>query len=286
MKSITCLSVKSYILLPQICPLSLLVIALIAGCGTPLLTDDELLERAAALCDRGRGAEALQVLDQVQEEVQALPRAQYLRGVAHELNHEYDLAKAAYDRCLEHSADDPDALNNRGSVLYRLGKLDQAEKDLTRATQFNPNDHLAWANLGLTQQYLGKLDDAIRSAQRAFALRRTAMYALQLGNLMMEKSEWDQAESYFNEALQEDSRLGAAYFSRALVQAKLSKSEQALADLELARRFDAGLELQASIRQLHNEILGNQAQQIPASQELAPEISPNSESESNRSVRL
>ncbi|MFO0940549.1 MAG: tetratricopeptide repeat protein [Pirellulales bacterium] len=219
------------------------------------MTDDEIYERAAALCDRGRGAEALQILDQIKEEEGSrVGRAHYLKGVAYELNHDLEQAIQSYSKCLAKTPNDPDALNNRGAVQYRLGKLNEAEQDLVQATQFNPNDDLAWSNLGLAQQGLGKTDDAINSLKRAFSLRRDASHALNLGNMLTEKNDLEQAEQYINEAIKENGKLASAYLSRAIVRNRQGKKRDALTDLELAKRYDAGFSLQAAIGLVKKEI--------------------------------
>lgn len=242
--------VRRYLVSAMLCALA----TVLSGCGTPLLTEDEIYERAAALCDRGRGAEALQVLDQIKDESSQVGRAHYLKGVAYELNQELEQAIKSYDKCLVKTPNDPDALNNRGAVQYRLGKLAEAEKDLLQATQLNPNDDLAWSNLGLTQQGLNKMDDAITSFKRALMLRRNATHALHLANLLTEKNDLEEADKYVNEAIKENSRLASAYLSRAIIRNKQAKKNEALADLELARRYDAGFSLQAAINLVKKEI--------------------------------
>lgn len=230
------------------------VCLMLVGCGTPLLSDDEMYERAAALCDRGRGAEALQILDQIKDESSQIGRAHYLKGVAYELNHDLEQAIGAYDKCLSKTPNDADALNNRGAVQFRLGHLAEAERDLMQATQLNPNDDLAWSNLGLTQQGQGKMDDAIASLKRAFTLRKNAVHALNLGNLLTERNELDQAEQYINDSIKENNRFASAYLSRAIVRSKQGKRDEAIADLELARRYDANFSLQAAINLVRKEV--------------------------------
>lgn len=220
----------------------------ISGCGTPALTVDEMIERAAALCDRGRGAEALQLLDLATAKEELLPDAYYLKGLAHEINHEFDQAKRCYDRCLEQFPEDSDALNNRGAVQLRLDNLAEAQADLMRSTQINPNDDLAWANLALVQQELRKWDDAKVSLQRAIAVNKNATHFLQLGNLLIDKLEYVEAEQALTESIGLSPHNASAYLSRAIARARLDRTQDAEQDLESARASDAALSLQASIQ--------------------------------------
>jgi tetratricopeptide (TPR) repeat protein len=228
---------------------------LTSGCGTPVLTVDEMVDRAAALCDRGRGEEALQLLDQVTQKEELLPQAYYLKGLAHELSHELEQAKRAYDQCLEQAPDDSDAFNNRGSVLLRLGKFAEAQTDLMKATQLNPNDDLAWANLGLVQQELGRIDDAIVSLRRAISIRNSSIHSLQLGNLFIEKAEYAEAEQALTKSLELDSHNASAFLSRSLARSKLGRVDDALRDLESARAADVSLALNGPIRIAKQELL-------------------------------
>ncbi len=220
---------------------------LLIGCGTPLLTEDEMYERAAALCDRGRGEEALQILDQIKDDGSQVGRSHYLKGVAYELNLEFEQSEKSYSKCLEKTPNESDALNNRGSVRYRQGKFADAETDLNQAVQINPGDDLAWSNLGLVQRELGKLEQSIASVKRALAIRPNPIHALQLSNLLLESDKLDEAEIYIQQSLKENPRMASAYLSRAILRSKQGRKDDAEADLELARKYDVALSLQAAI---------------------------------------
>lgn len=235
--------------------LALSMFLLFTGCGTPLMTVDEMVERSAALCDRGRGEEALQLLDQVTAKEEMFPRAFYLKGLAHEVNHELHFAKRAYDKCLEQAPDDSAALNNRGSVQLRLGRFSEAEADLIRATQLDPNDDLAWANLGITQQELGRTGDAISSLRRAVTLRKSVMHYLQLGHLLIENGDYAEAEKALSDSLELDPHNAGALLSRSHARARQGKTEEALQDLESARTADADMALYGPIRFAKLELL-------------------------------
>jgi tetratricopeptide (TPR) repeat protein len=224
------------------------VVVVVTGCGTPMLSIDEKIDRAAVLCDRGRGEEALQLLDQVTSKEDIFPRAYFLKGIAFELNHELLQAKKAYDKCIEQSPEESDAYNNRGSVQFRLGNIPEAINDLVKATVLNPNDDLAWSNLSLAQQEQGLLEDAIISIRRAITVRSTAAYFLQLGNLFNEKADYAQAEIAFTEALKLDAHNASAFLSRSMALSKLGRKEDALADLKAAQAADSSLSLHGSIR--------------------------------------
>jgi tetratricopeptide (TPR) repeat protein len=218
----------------------------IHGCGTRALTIDEMYDRAAALCDHGRGEEALQVLDQIVDS-NPHPRSFYLRGVAHELNHEYDQAVSSYDQCLQQTPEDSDALNNRGSVLYRLGQFEASVADLIQALAINSGDHLAWSNLSLAQQRLNRLDEALASLKRAKSIQNQASYGLQMGNLLLQLNQAEDAEQVLTESINKNPHNASSYLSRAIARIQMGKLDLARSDLALARRYDVGLALHLMI---------------------------------------
>lgn len=222
---------------------------LLIGCGSPGLRVDEMVDRAAALCDRGRGDEALLLLDQVLSQTSNQPRPYYLKGLAHELTQEYELAKQAYDKCLELNPEDSDALNNRGVVLARLGLLDQAIADLTQATRLNPADALAWSNLALAYHDLGEHQLAITNYEQAIQLGRNAQTLFQLGNIYAELKDYTQAEAWYSQALDLDPQNAHVFFNRARARIELKKHEQASEDLEFAKKFDSEQSLQGMINE-------------------------------------
>ena len=237
---------------------------LLIGCGTPLLTEDEMYERAAALCDRGRGEEALQILDQIKDDGSQVGRSYYLKGVAYELNLEFEQSEKSYTKCLEKTPNDSDALNNRGSVRYRQGKFADAETDLNQAVQINPGDDLAWSNLSLVQRELGKLENSIASVKRALAIRPNPIHALQLSNLLLESDKLDEAEIYIQQSLKENPHTASAYLSRAILRGKQGRKDDAEADLELARKYDVALALQAAIGLVKQSLESNSSANAPS----------------------
>lgn len=236
-------------------PLSLLsFFAALVGCSTTNLSNEELLERAAALCDRGRGDEALFVLEQLRESTFERPRLYYLQGVANELLQDFELAKQSYDRCLEIMPDHSDALNNRGVVHARLGNLEQSIADLTHAIQLNPTDALALANLALAYHDQGEYQASISNYEKSLAIDRNSQVLLQLGNVYLDQKSFEDAEKQFTEALNLEPQRAPIYLNRASARIALGRMEDALADLETAKNFDVDNILHGAIQQAKEKI--------------------------------
>jgi tetratricopeptide (TPR) repeat protein len=238
-------------------------LSLLSGCGTPRWSMDELVDRAAAFCDGGRGEEALFLLDQVIAQAPNQPRPFYLKGLAHELIQEYELARQAYDKCLELTPDNSDALNNRGVVLARLGMMEEAIEDLTKATRLNPQDALAWSNLALAYHERGDYSDALSSYSQALDLRRDARFLQQMGSVYLETKQFEQAEQMFDESLSLSSQNSHGYLHRANARIEQEKFEEALEDLELAKKFDTDKSLLSMIHESRSRIDVRRQEAVP-----------------------
>src|SRR5262249_46332259 len=64
-----------------------------------------------------------------------------------------------------------DALTNRGAALLRLGRYDDALRDLRAAVAMRPDDVTVQFNLGRGLVLLNRLEEAIASYDRALALK-------------------------------------------------------------------------------------------------------------------
>jgi tetratricopeptide (TPR) repeat protein len=238
-----------------------LLLSTVSGCGAPHFSNEELTERAAVLCDKDRGAEALQLLDKVTAQPTQDARPHYLKGLAYELTGQYDLAKQAYDQCLQRAPDDSSALNNRGVVWVRLGQYDQAQADLQKATQLNPTDHLAWSNLGLVHHLIGQHESAITCYRTAYALNAEPRYMFQLGNTLVEAGNLDAAIQAYSQSIATSPDFAAAYLCRAIASEKQGLIDQALADLSEAAKHDLQFTLRLPIHELRTRINSRQSTQ-------------------------
>lgn len=99
---------------------------------------------------------------------------QYVDGltVGHRLMEagEYELALEAYYRAAAEQGINVDVLSAIGSANLQLGRLNQAEQILRRATEVDETFPPAWNNLGVVLMERGNYGEASRVFQIAFAL--------------------------------------------------------------------------------------------------------------------
>jgi tetratricopeptide (TPR) repeat protein len=78
-----------------------------------------------------------------------------------------DQAADAYRRAVEAAPEWVEARINLGTTMYQLGRMEDALKQFTSATQLEPQNALAEFNLGCVLEQLGKTEDAIAHLARA-----------------------------------------------------------------------------------------------------------------------
>ncbi len=82
---------------------------------------------------------------------------------------EHELALKAYTRAAAQQGLNVDTLSALGSANLRLGRLNQAERLLRRATEQDPSFAAAWNNLGVILMEQRKYPEASEVFRRAFA---------------------------------------------------------------------------------------------------------------------
>jgi tetratricopeptide (TPR) repeat protein len=109
-----------------------------------------------------------------------------------------------YDKALALNANNPDAFNNRGIVLSKLERFEEALADLDKAIALKPDHADAHHNRGTTLLDLRRFDEALAEFRQAIALRP------------------DYAQAYYSR--------GTAYLT-------LARIDEALADFDRAIGF-------------------------------------------------
>ena len=82
---------------------------------------------------------------------------------------EYGLALKAYNRAAVQQGLNVDTMSAIGSTNLNLGRLNQAERWLRRATEEDPSFPPAWNNLGVVLMEMGQAGEASEAFRRAYA---------------------------------------------------------------------------------------------------------------------
>ena len=115
---------------------------------------------------------------------------------------EYELALSSFRLAAAEQGLTPEVVSALGSVNLALGRLNQAEDLLRRATKDDPDSPEAWNNLGVVLIERGETAEAAQVFRRAFALDNGESVAirdnLRLALAKLENSQYaaEQEEQY------------------------------------------------------------------------------------------
>ena len=97
-----------------------------------------------------------------------------------------------------------EAIRNLGEAYLRQGKYRAALKQLKKAEELYPNDHILQDDLGLAYLYLKDSDQAIFHFKKALAIKSDYTPARNnLGNAYAEKKEWEKAIEQYKAVTQD-----------------------------------------------------------------------------------
>jgi tetratricopeptide (TPR) repeat protein len=136
--------------------------------------------------------------------------------------------------------------NDRGSLLLKMDRLEEAEADYLRAIELSPPYLEVFTNLGQCYRRMGNLQAAIRYYSRALDLEPKQVLALLgRGKAHEEAAEREAAIEDYSAALTVDPTLWEALGSRGVLHYEAGRLQDSLAD------FDAAIALKPDQAELH-----------------------------------
>lgn len=136
-----------------------------------------------------------------------------------------------------------DAWYNRGTVLYQLGNMDEAEFHFQKAHSLEPGHSKALSALGFLFQHI-KADTVgakwyFEQAVKSDAGNGEAWYGL--GNISFGDGKWAAAVSNYDAALRADSAYADAWANRGLALVRLGRAQDAEESYDAALAFNPQL---------------------------------------------
>lgn len=129
-----------------------------------------LSARTAVLLRMGRAAEARQQLEVALERMPSVAQLWFNLGVVQEALNDWPGALEAYDRALALPAPPPGARMNRGYVLTRLGRLEEALANNREFARLQPDDADAHLNVAEVCMSMRRPEEGLVASERALAL--------------------------------------------------------------------------------------------------------------------
>ncbi|MBT8439082.1 MAG: tetratricopeptide repeat protein [Gammaproteobacteria bacterium] len=123
----------------------------------------------------------------------------YARGLMAEKVDRLDMAEADLLKVISKEPDNADALNALGYTLAdRTSRYKEALKYINRAAELVPDDPAILDSLGWVSYRLGKMDDAIKWLSKAFEKLEDAEIAAHYGEVLWQTNQKDKAREIWN----------------------------------------------------------------------------------------
>ena len=146
----------------------------------------------------------------------------------------------AYQKALEMSPKNTDALNGMGILSLQIGNTELAEKFLSRAATINKREPVYQNNLALAKQRLGKHKEAVNAYLRAIELNPQYVQALNnLSALYINTERFTEAIPLLKRALRIKPDYANAYSNLGIALNKTDKHNDAVIAFEESLRHDA-----------------------------------------------
>jgi tetratricopeptide (TPR) repeat protein len=158
----------------------------------------------------------------------------------------YEDAVAYLSEAMEMDPNYSEYYNDRGTVYFKMNRLQEAERDYLRAIELSPPYAEVWTNLGQCYRAMERMDDAVHAYSRALDLdparplalvgRADALFALDRAELALDD---------YDRALAMEPEQPVVLASRAILHYEAGHLPEALADL------DAAVELAPDVAELY-----------------------------------
>ncbi len=212
--------------------------------GLPLYHEwksQQLFDEGVVLYNDGKYADALKKYQASINESEGLPEAFLNIGTIYMNDGNLDSAMHYYELTLERSPTFDLALFNKGVVLYNRNEYRAMVDIFYQYEKSAPVNHDHDLMMGDGFYNLNLVDSAYYYYHRAeLDNKRSSALSYMLGRVMMDKENWQEAESYLQDALQQDSTLADGHLLLSEIYQQLGKV--ALAELH----YEKGVRLQAA----------------------------------------
>ena len=159
----------------------------------------------------------------------------YAMGMFYGYEDNYTVAKVWMDKAIAMDANFLLAHKWRGIICGEMAQYEEAVKSFDAAIQLDPMNADLYVRRAKMSVALGKLDDALRDLNFAYELepkaKRTLLY---LGDVYQKVGNDEKALSFYEKAVAVDENYDDAYSHKATLLAKLNRSEEAVAAIDLA----------------------------------------------------
>jgi len=201
-------------------------------------TADVFYNCGAALWNRGRAPEAIEMIDAALRARPDYPEALCLGGFILSEAGQLEAALRFYDRALKSRPDFVAALSNSGKLLFGLGRFEEALVAFDKALAVAPANADGWNNRAGALRELGRLEESVLASQQAVLLRPDfAEATLNYGTVLMKLDRHEEALPLYRKAKALRPDFAAALCGEALTLKALGWFDEALSAFDEAVRL-------------------------------------------------
>jgi len=147
----------------------------------------------------------------------------------------FDLAIEHYTAAMRLDPNYSEYFNERGNLLLKLGRLEEAEQDYRRAIELSPPYFEVWSNLGQCCRVRGRMEEAIVAYDRSLdLLPNQPMVWVVRAQALEALGRLEEAINSYSSALNLQPMLWPAFAGRAVLLYEQGRIEECLADLDRA----------------------------------------------------
>lgn len=139
-----------------------------------------------------------------------------------------DDAQKIYESSLKIDKRNSQTLSSKASVEYKLGNKPEALSLLKRATKSNEANANAWYNLGVISYDDGKFDNSIAYFNKSLTYSEDPYSYGYLGMILRKQAKYDEALQIHNKAIQLDPQNPEHYYNKGVALAFMENHEEAL----------------------------------------------------------
>jgi tetratricopeptide (TPR) repeat protein len=222
---------------------------------------DISLEIKSTMVWDNKGANALGNLGEYDTAIEKNPQdseAWRNKGTILHRQGKFDEAIMAYDMAIKINPQDANAWGHKGTVLDDLGKSDQAIKAYDKAIEINPQDADAWSNKGLNLYYQSNYDEAMHAIDMAIRINPQHASAWNnKGGILTGQGKYSEGIEAFDKAIEIDPKNANYWNSKCAALCGQNKYVEALNAVDEAIELDPNFEnAQAAKRSILRK-LGN-----------------------------
>jgi tetratricopeptide (TPR) repeat protein len=183
----------------------------------------------AALWNRGRAPEAIEMLDAALRARPEYPEALCLGGFILGEARQFEEALRFYDQALTFRPDFLVALANSGKLLFDLRRFDEALIAFDKAIAIAPTNADGWNNRAGALRELGRLEESLQACRQAISLRPDfAEATLNCGTALMKLDRPEEALALYRKAKALKRNFAAAMCGEGLTLRALGRFDAAM----------------------------------------------------------